>query len=181
MATQFHPNGTAEIKVGTGSAGALELLGHSINGVDRDPNIIRYPIYTDACGGDGGVPAAHQRIGQVDRVSADVIVYDESVMAKVRQGIDLIKASLAEGVMAVAGAVLDNGTIGGSGNGGYYRLLITSPLDGRPFNYVSAILEREPVRLSTRVMVYRLSWLAIPYVGTGNTMANITLYNSTTS
>src|SRR5438552_812714 len=99
MATAFHYNGNCEVKTGTGTAGALELLGHTINGVDRDPQIIEYPVYTDAGGGEGGVPATFQRIGQIDVVSADVIVYDETVLAKIRRHPELP----TEGTMGLAG------------------------------------------------------------------------------
>jgi hypothetical protein len=45
---------------------------------------------------------------------------------------------------------------------------------------VSAHLLAAPVRLSTRVSVYRLQWEAIPYVGAANAMAGVTLYNRVT-
>jgi hypothetical protein len=181
MATDFHINGVAEVKVGTGTAGALELLGHTVDGVTRDPQILEEPIFTDATGGPGGIPAAHQRIGEIHVVSADLIVYDKAVMAKVRKGGVALVGGLTEGVMSKAGVVLDNTAVGGSGKGGYYRLLILSPDDSEPWNYLYARLARMPVRLSTRPSIYRLQWECIPYVGTGDTMAGVVLFSNVTT
>lgn len=181
MATAFHVNGVAEIKVGTGNSGALELLGHSIDGVDIDPQIVKRPIYTDAGGGEGGIPAAHQNVGEIHIVSADVIVYDVAVMAKVRKGMPNLVAGGTEGVMQKAGVILDSTAVGGSGVGGYYRLLILSPDDSEPRNYLYAHLMKKPRRVSTKNTVYRLQWECIPYIGTANTMASVVLFNTTTS
>jgi hypothetical protein len=177
MPKTFHVNGVAELSTGTGSAGALELLGHTVNGVEIEPQILKRPIYTDAGGGDDGVPVTHRKVGEIHVVSADVIVYDEAVMAKVRRGTE----NTTEGVMVGAGTILDNVVVGGTGAHGYYRLLISSPDDGVPWNYLTAHLMRAPRRLSTKETVYRLQWEAIPYVGTGTTMAGVVLFNRVTS
>lgn len=177
MATAFHVNGTAETKTGTGSSGTLELLGHSIMGVDIDVQPVVRPIYTDAAGGEDGIPAAERKVGEIAVISGEFIVYDEAVLAKVRKGTE----TTTEGVMLGAGSILDTTAVGGSGVKGYYRLLILSPDDGLPWNFLAARLLRKPVRLSTKENVWRLAWQAIPYVGTGNTMAAVVLYNRTTS
>lgn len=181
MATAFHVNGVAEIKVGTGSAGALELLGHSVDGVEIDPQIIQFPIFTDSGGGPGGIPAAHQEVGEIHVISADVIVYDVAVMVKVRKGFSALVNTITEGVMQKVGRVLDTTVVGGSGIGGYGRLTILSPDDSEPRNYLYSRLIRKPRRLSTKVTVYRLQWEAIPYIGTANTMAAVVLHNTTTT
>ncbi len=181
MATAFHVNGVAEIKVGTGSTAALELLGHTVDGVDIDPQIIQYPIFTDAGGGPGGIPASLQDVGEIHTISADVVVYDVAVLAKVRKGFSALTNTVTEGVMQKVGRVLDTTAVGSSGVGGLGRLLILSPDDSEPRNYLYARLVAKPRKLSTKVTIYRLRWEAIPYIGTGNTMASVVLFNTTTS
>jgi hypothetical protein len=98
MSTAFHVNGVAEVKVGLGASGALALLGHSINGVDINNRQVKLPVYTDAAGGDGGIPATYQKIGVIATVSTDIIVYDEAVMSAVRAGPE----TTTEGLMVPA-------------------------------------------------------------------------------
>jgi hypothetical protein len=179
METAFHVNGTAEAKVGLGASGALQLLGHSINGVDIDLRPIKFPVYTDAAGGDGGVPATYQKIGQIALVRGEFVVYDEAVMSNVRAGPEVFAAE-TEGTMIYAGTIMDTVPPGGSGNHGFYRLLILSPGDV-PWNFVSAHLLGSPVRLSTRVSVWRLQWEAIHFTGTANSTLGSVLYNRVTS
>jgi hypothetical protein len=181
MATGYHCNGVSQIKVGTGASGALELLGHAVNGVHIDPQYIKRPVYTDASGGDDGIPATHRKVGEVHIISCDLVVYDEAVLSKVREGTEGLLAAVAEGVMTKAGAIFDNTAVGGSGVGGYHRLLILSPDDSTPRNYLTAHLIRAPVRRRTAEMIWGLQWEAIPYLGTGTTLAGVTLFNSTTT
>lgn len=181
MAKDFHVNGVAEIKVATGASAALELLGHAVDGVEIDPQIIRRPVYTDASGGPDGIPATYREVGEIHMIRANVIVYDVAVMAKVRKGGSALVNAVTEGVMQKAGRILDATAMGGTGVGGFYRLLILSPDDSEPRNYLYAHLLRKPRRLSTVETVYRMEWEAIPFVGTGNTMAAVTLFNTTTS
>jgi hypothetical protein len=181
MATDFHVNGCAEIKVGTGSASALELLGHTVDGVEIDPIVLHRPIYTDSGGGPDGVPATKARVGEIHIIRASVIVYDKAVMVKVRQGVEGLEASKAEGIMTKSGLILDASAIGAAGNGGFYRLLILSPDDSEPRNYLYATLRRKPRRVSTKETVYQLEWEAIPFIGTAATMNDVVLFNTTTS
>lgn len=181
MSTAFHVNGVAEIKVGTGSADALELLGHTVDGVEIDPQIIRNPIYTDAGGGPDGIPASYIDVGEIHIIRADVIVYDVAVMAKVRKGRSALVNTITEGVMQKAGRVMDATAVGGSGVGGFGRLLILSPDDSEPRNYLYSHLRRKPRRLRTAPTVYRLEWEALPFIGTADTLAAIVLFNTTTT
>jgi hypothetical protein len=181
MATGYHVNGTAELQVATGTGAALELLGHTVNGVHIDPQIIQLPVFTDAGGGEQGVPATFHELGEIHVITADVIVYSEAILAKVRKGASALVNGITEGVMQKAGRILDATPVGGTGVGGLYRLLITSPDDATPRNYLYARLTRAPVRRSTLAMVWGLQWVAIPYVGTGTTMAGVVLFNQTTT
>jgi hypothetical protein len=73
MATAIRVNGVAEIKVGTGSAGALELLGHSFEGTTIDPQMVEEPVFTDAGGGPNGIPVTFIKLGRFDIISADIV------------------------------------------------------------------------------------------------------------
>jgi hypothetical protein len=83
--------------------------------------------------------------------------------------------------MTKAGLLLDNTLIGGTGVGGYHRLLVLSPDAAEPYNYLTARLIRWPVRLSTLQMVFRCQWRAIPYMGAADTMNDVVLFNATTT
>jgi hypothetical protein len=181
MATAFHVNGIAEIKVGTGTSGALETLGHTINGVYIDPQLLEEPIYTDAGGGPGGVPATHVTQGEIHIVTAELIVYDVAVLAKIRKGMEKTVNSVTEGTMQKAGQILDSTAVGGSGVGGWFRLLILSPDDSEPRNYLTARLTRKPRRMSTRNTIYELQFKCVPLYVTANSLASVVLFNTTTS
>jgi hypothetical protein len=180
MATGYHVNGVAEARVGTGSAGATELLGHSVDGFDIDPEIIQIPVYDDAGGGPGGVPSTFSHIGEIHRITGNLIVYDEAVLAKVRKQSQLMAT---EGLMIAAGKLLDAMVQGGGGGtvGGLFRLLILSPDEAVPWNYITARLLGKGTKLCTHPLVYRLAFEAIPFKGSANTLAGVTLYNRTTS
>lgn len=180
MATAFHVNGVSEVKVNTGTAGALETLGHSVEGWDVDPEIIQIPVYDDAGGGPGGIPSTYSHIGEIHRIRGNLIVYDEAVLAKVRKHGQLMAT---EGLMIAAGKLIDAQVQGGGGGsvGGLIRVLLTSPDESVPWNYLTARLLGKGKRLSTHPLIYRLAWEAIPFKAAANTLAGVTLYNRTTS
>lgn len=174
MATAIHVNGVAQIKIGLYTAGPVavttELLGHALDGVDIEPEIHIDPVFADTGGGTGGVPVDFQEIGQVARISADVIVYDEAVLTKVRKR----PSSSAEGLLGTTGSLIVAGAL-------YQRVLILSPGDSVPYNFPCAITSRWPVRLSTRRTIYRVQWLAFAPIGTATAALGSILYNTTTS
>lgn len=180
MPTAFHVNGVAELKVNTGSAGALETLGHSVDGVDVEPRVMHRPIHDDAGGGSDGVPATYQNIGEMHIITADVVVYDEAVLLKIRRQSMLLAT---EGTMIGAGKIMDPMVQGGSGGtvGGLFRLLVLSPDEALPHNWPTVRLLGKGKRLSTKTLIYRLAFEAIPYKGAANTLAGTILYNRTAS
>jgi hypothetical protein len=170
----FHVHGTATISVGLDSNAGLHLLGHSLNGVDLNFDEIAFPIYTDAGGGDGGVPVAYQKIAETCRISADVVVSSEDALALVRKGPELG----TEGTMIAAGAVLAALAAGVTPTG-FYPLAISgiggdsiaSGGAGTTWTFRSVRRAGKAVRLGTRVNIWRLAWLAIPAIGDASSYA----------
>ena len=170
MATSIHVNGTATLKTGTGAASALELLGHSLDGVDLDFQDIREFVYSDAGGGPGNVPIDVQEFGETCVISADLIVYDEAVLTKIRKR----PGQGTEGLLSAPGRLM-------GANSDFVRLLVESPTESVPWNFLYTYLRRKPVKLSTKRSIWRVQWQAIPYIGTASAATGTTLFNRTTS
>ena len=177
----FHVSGAAQILTSLGPSGALQTLGHSVNGVSIHLRNVKIPVYTDAGGGDGGIPATYQKLGQMAVISGDVIVYDEAAMYNVRAGSEMV----TEGVMIPCGTVLDPTPPGGSpiapggtGNKGFYRLVVVATATGDlNWNFPFAHLMDTPFRVSTRTTIYRCTWEAFPWIGNRTDIVNTVLYN----
>lgn len=84
MATQIHVAGPAEIKVGTGSVGALETLGYTRQGADVRDQGFWIDVPGDQHGGDQGPPIDIQYLGEIVRIRVELTKYDEAIAAKVR-------------------------------------------------------------------------------------------------
>jgi hypothetical protein len=76
--------GPAEIKVGTGSSGALESLGFTRQGAEIRSQGFFIDVPGDQNGGDQGPPIEVQYLGEILRVRAELTKWDEAVAAKVR-------------------------------------------------------------------------------------------------
>src|SRR5690348_5025129 len=74
-------NGPALVYTGTGSAGALELLGYTVDGVDIDIVENTSPIMTDLFGPE--TPQDFQAMGMVARIVCSLIAIDRTVFNKV--------------------------------------------------------------------------------------------------
>jgi hypothetical protein len=166
----IHVNGTTAIRTGTGGSGALELLGHSLDGVDLDFEDMREFVYSDAGGGPNMLPIDVQEFGEVCTVSADLIVYDEAVFTKIRKR----PGAAAEGQLSAPGRLMGV-------NGDLYRLLIESPIEVLPWNFPTTFLQRKPIKLSTKRSIWRLRWFAFAYIGNASAAAGAVLYNRVTT
>lgn len=120
--------GKALIKVGTGSAGALEDLGYTRNGADVTKEAYWGEIHGDEHGGDEGPPIDIQFFGEIARIRLELTKYDPATLAKVESRI----ASGTAGTIAAGdiGALM----IGGSKA---MRLLIAAA--SGPVNFPIAI------------------------------------------
>lgn len=83
MASTPRVAGAAQIKVGTGSDGALEELGYTRNGADIADEAYWLDIPGDENGGDAGPPIEIQYIGQTARVRLELTKYDTAVADKI--------------------------------------------------------------------------------------------------
>lgn len=118
-------NGAALVYVGTGSAGALELLGYTDAGVPMDVTEVTDDIMTDVM---GKVPHDIQSMGMTARIVANLIAMDRTVLAKITGRGDRTTV----GQMNTAGLVL--------GAAGYsFRVGISSPLD-TPWSFSRCII-----------------------------------------
>lgn len=170
MAEAVHVSGEARIKIGSGSVGALEILGVSEDGVDINIEDHVDPVMTDTFG--PRVPFDEQHFLETGTIQMRLIFYDEAILAKIRRP---LLNSAAEGTMVEAGTLY-----GAAGH--YFRLLILSPQDSLPWNFLSARMERaKRVKIGTKRNAWDLSFFAIPYTGFAGTSVGGLLYNRVTT
>lgn len=143
-------NGTAFVYTGTGGAGALELLGYTEQGVDKDINENKGEIITDLFG--PMTPQDFQDFGMVARIVCPFIALDRSVLGRVMNRGD--RTTL--GTLNTPGLVL--------GVAGYaFRVAIASTFDS-PWSFYKCILRTESTRLATKANPLRLEFFAWPWV-----------------
>jgi hypothetical protein len=165
---QIHVNGEARIRTGTGAAAALEFLGVSVDGVDISIREHTEPVHTDTFG--PSVPFDEQHFLQDAVISAQLVFYDEVVLAKIRN-----RMSGTDGVQGEAGALWGAG-------GKYFRLLILSPVEALPWNFPTArLMDAFEVKIGTRRSIWNLRFYAKPYTGVAGTSAGVPLYNRVTT
>jgi hypothetical protein len=141
-------NGCAFVYVGTGTAGALELLGYTEAGVDKDIKENKREIMTDLFG--DMTPQDFQDMGMVARIVCPMIAMDRSVFAKVYDKGD--RATV--GLLNTPGLVL--------GVAGYsFRVAIASPADA-PWSFGRCVCLSESTRLATKANPYRFEFFAWP-------------------
>lgn len=118
--------GKCQIWLDTGTAGALEFLGYSIDGVQ----IVERPFFVnvpgDENGGSEGPPVDKQLMGDLHYIRLEMSKYDDTIMEKIRKRLKGLAAqsSLVPGTLVFCGSY-------------YYRLLLTAPNFTR--NYLAAI------------------------------------------
>ena len=116
------------------------------------------------------------RPGQVwhRQIECQLVFYDDTVLSTIR--------SRPAGALANAeGTVGNAGTLWGGG-GLYFRLLVLSPTDALPYNFLKARLRGSyPQKIGTRRTLWNLEFLALPYSGASGATANTVLYNRTTT
>lgn len=149
-------NGCSFVYVGTGSAGALELLGYTEAGVDKDLKENKREIMTDLFG--DMTPQDFQDMGMVARIVAPMIAMDRAVMAKI----------MGRGDSGTVGQLNTPGLVMGApmplvGAGGYaYRVVISSNFDA-PWSFSKCVTLSESTRLATKANPYRFEFFAWPY------------------
>lgn len=160
-------NGTAFVYVGTGSAGALQLLGYTEQGVDVDTTENKTEIMTDLFGDK--TPQDFQDMGMITQVIIPLIAYDTVVMQQV----------LGRGDRTVWGGLNTPGiALGQSGYG--FPVSISAPLatgsagsavppavplfaNAAPLYFYKCLTRRQGARLATKANPYRLELIAWPW------------------
>lgn len=84
MAHSVQVAGPAEIKVGTGSTGALESLGYTAQGADVRNQGFFLDVPGDQNGGDQGPPIDVQYLGEIARIRLELTKWDDAIAAKIR-------------------------------------------------------------------------------------------------
>jgi hypothetical protein len=168
MAEQIHVNGEAHLQVGTGSGGALQLLGVSVDGVEGTIEDHTKPIMTDTFGPD--VPFDEQQFLQTATVNAALVFYDDGVLGAIRG-----RASGTDGEVGQAGQLWGAGGL-------YFRLLITSPIGSLPYNFPHARMTGSwRHKEGTQKTIWNVSFFCVPYTGVAGSTSGAVLYNRSTS
>lgn len=128
MAATVHNHGLATIKVGTGSSGALEILGYTRNGADVSEEGFFVDVPGDENGGDSGPPIDIQYMGEMARVRIELTKFDTTILAKVMKRLN--DAGKTSGAVGTVGKFIFLNSIG-------FRLCIDSPAD--PHNFPLAV------------------------------------------
>lgn len=143
-------NGTSFIYVGTGTAGALELLGYTDAGTDMTVNENKGEIFTDLFG--PMTPQDFQDFGMTARIIAPLIACDRTVLAKIT----------GKGDRTTVGQINTPGLV--LGIAGYaFRVAIASPADS-PWSFSKCVLRPTfGSKLATKANPFRVEFFAWPY------------------
>jgi hypothetical protein len=145
----FCVNGTALVSVGTGSAGALETLGYTDQGVDIEIEELTNDIITDVM---GMAPQEVQSMGMIARITVPLIAVDRTVLAKIT----------GRGDRTTVGLVNTPGLLLGT-NSHLFRVGIAAPLD-TPWSFSKCFMRPGfGAKLATKANPFRVQFTAIPY------------------
>ena len=142
-------NGTAFVYVGTGSGGALELLGYTDQGVEMNVDEFKMEIYTDLYG--QRTPQDFQDMGMLARISTPLIACDREVLAKITGRGDRTQV----GMTSTPGLVL--------GQDYSFTVAIASSADV-PWRFETCLMSRGfGTRLATKANPFRCDFIAWPF------------------
>ncbi len=118
MASAIVVTGAAEIQIGTGTAGALEHLGYTRDGVNLRFDGYFLDVKTDDAGGEGGPGADSQYLGATCNISMEMTKWDSAVSNKLINRLNIVGQTAGTVSTAVIGGLMITG--------GYtHRILIT--------------------------------------------------------
>lgn len=165
--------GACLVKTNTGSTGALESLGYSINGVEVSEEMLTEDVPGDQNGGEGGPPVDIQDFGHIARIRMELSVWDFTVAGKIRGRLNAATSSYTPtpgaGISPTPGTLIVANIL-------HFRLLLLPTIAGDAMNFLAAV-PREPyaINLGTKFARLIFEWIAYPPVGGG------TLWNTTTT
>lgn len=146
----YMTNGSALVYTGTGTGGALELLGYTTDGVQIRVTENVEPIITDLFGPQ--TPQDFQHMGMVAEITAPLIAVDRAVLAKVTGKSN----RTAVGQVGTPGLVL-----GVTGHA--FRVAISSVFDS-PWSFSTCIVRPGfDTRLAVKAQPFNIQFFAWPY------------------
>lgn len=125
--------GKSEVKIGSGTQGALESLGYSMNGVEIRWETYRTRVPGDQNGGELGPPIEKQVFGHKAIVRVELSKFDATVARKVDKLLNGMTGEVPVGTLLY-------------GSVGYYRLVIDNTND--PYTFYNATPIEEPRELN---------------------------------
>jgi len=171
MAVAIVVHGACQIQVGTGSAGALESLGWTIDGPDEEYEPFYGEVKGDQNGGQEGPPIDWQYFGELVHLRLEFSRFDGAVFQKLQA----IERGGTAGTIGTPGDLMFSG-------GKYTRVLLNSGVS--PINFPSCIINRAQYSRRTKYTQPVLEFTAAGLTdGAGSLVygAGGILYNSSTS
>lgn len=147
--------GAALVYVGTGVAGALELLGYTEAGVDMEIAENKEELMTDLMGSK--TPQDFQDMGMMGRIVTPLIAVDTAVLDKI----------IGRGDSAGTGEVNTPGLVLGIGGYAFPVAIQQAAFSvanySRPWYFYTCINRSNGTRLATKANPFRLELVAWPY------------------
>lgn len=177
MAQSYHVFGAAQLLVGTGSVGALESLGYSVDGVEILLNPKFDDIYVDTYGPH--VPGDVQYFLVDANIKCELEYYDLAVLNKLLCFVPGVNASVTTGQMWKAGDLMLQ-------NGLTTRLVIRSTPQGTGLTSVETcwnflntyLVDSDDLMVGVKRTTHKLTFRAIPSFNAASSVGQ-TLYNTT--
>ena len=155
MAATLHIPGPTEVSVQFspgGTAGPVEVLGYTIEGVDIELDVKTRDVYGDQNGGQDGPPIDIQQFGQLATVRGVFNKFDSAVMEKIK--------SRSDGA-TTPGQNIDVGCLLAQENQGH-RLVIKPTKTGTAcpiYNFAFAVARQPiPFRYGSKVKEVTVNW-----------------------
>jgi hypothetical protein len=164
----YWATGPALVYTGTGSAGALELLGYTDRGVEVSIDKNYENILTDILG--PMTPQELQDFGEVAQITAPLIAVDRTVLNK----------AMNRGNRGSNGQLNTPGRLVGH-NGDSFRVGIAAAAD-TPWSFSNCVVRPARFGLGVTVKPFSITFFAWPYLAyTATTGLNTPLYTRTLS
>lgn len=127
----FNHAGPVQIWTNTGVAGIFQYLGETRNGVTISQRRMNVDLKSDSSGGESGIPADFQWLGDIHEVELDLSRYNEAVLALIEQGINATTQTLGE-LINCAGASYKVIIIGTNFGRAYTKAFVNEPIQRAP-------------------------------------------------
>ena len=96
MTLQINVSGPVKVRVGTGTADALETLGYSVDGVEVSEQAYWHDVHGDEHGGTAGPPIDTQYLGRTVRIRMELSKFDRDVARKIQGRVKSARANYSK-------------------------------------------------------------------------------------